>query len=154
MGQIASSIREGVFIKNSVSVRLKNEDIVTILNEFVLLWIVGYGKQAEKWNKTFISNLRAKCSLISDKLLKSSIGLDCSKYVVSLHQVIGKISMLASLRVNLDGTEGVFSSFQAFMVGSSQKDFDSLGDSIVTDIRSVIDLIEKDQVTPLNGNHP
>src|SRR5450755_115315 len=40
LGQIASSIRNGVFIKNDVTISLHNGDVLTILKEFILLWVV------------------------------------------------------------------------------------------------------------------
>lgn len=153
LGQIASSLRGGIIIKNDVSVRLQNEDILALLNEFVLLWVVGYGKQAEKWNRTFISDLRAKYSLIGDKLLKKSIDINAPELTIALHQVINRILALASIKANLDGVDGVFSSFQVAMNGCSQQDFDSLGDNIVTDVRSLIELIEKSKVDPLSKNY-
>lgn len=152
LGQIANSLRGGIIIKNDLSVNLQNEDMLTVLNEFVLLWIVSYGKQAEKWNRTFISDLRAKCHLIGEKLLKRDAELEGSELTSALHQVISKIFALASIKANLDSVDGMFSSFQVAMNGSSQKDFDSLGDSIVTDVRSLVELIEKNKKSQLNEN--
>src|SRR5260370_40814896 len=69
LNHIANSINRGLIIKNRISVSRSNTDTPTMLKEFVFLWVVDYGKQTEKWNKSFIFGLRAKATLISEKLL-------------------------------------------------------------------------------------
>lgn len=150
--QIANSIRGGVFIKNDVSVHLQNEDIFTILNEVVVLWVVGYGKQAEKWNRTFMSDLRAKYSLIGNKLLKNSIFFEVSESTEALHSVISQILTLASIQISLDAIDGVISSTHIAMIGIHKEQFDELGDNIATKVKMLIKIIEKDKQTLLNEN--
>jgi len=40
-----------------------------------------------------------------------------------------------------------------FLGGSSKEEFDNLGDCIVTDINTLIELIEKEREIPLNGDN-
>ncbi len=58
------------------------------------------------------------------------------------------------MQVRLDSPDGAFPSVPAFLfVGHSKEDFDALGDSIVADIKMVIELIEKEKETSLNGDN-
>jgi len=154
LNHIANALNRGLIIKNRISVGQNNVDIPAMLKEFVYLWTVDYGKQTEKWNDPFIFDLRAKCHLINEGLLKSVIILDSQAWSEQLKRIISNLSQLSSIRLNLDGPEGTFSSAPLFLsVGGSKEDFDNLGDSIVVDIRAVIDLIEKEKETPLNGDY-
>jgi hypothetical protein len=145
LNHIANAINRGLIIKNHVSVSQDSGDIPTILKEFVYLWVVDYGKQTEKWNKSFIFGLRAKASLLSEGLLKEAVSLDSQGWVEQLKLVISNLSKLSSMQVNLDSPDGTFPSMPAFLfVGHSKGDFDNLGDGIVADIKTVIELIEKE----------
>src|SRR5260370_29036013 len=98
--------------------------------------------------------MRAKCLLFSEELLKSAVSLDSPAWIEQLKQVISNLSRLGSMQINLDLPDGSFSSAPIFLsVGSSKEDFDNLGDSIITDIRTVIELIEKEEETSLNGDN-
>lgn len=154
LNHIANALNRGLIIKNRVSVSQDNADIPTMLKEFVYLWTVDYGKQKEKWNDPFIFALRAKCHLINEGLLQSVMMLDSQAWVEQLKRVMSSLSQLSCMRLDLDGPEGAFSSAPIFLsAGSSKEDFDNLGDSIVVDIKAVIELIEKDKEIPLNGDY-
>jgi len=154
LNHIANSINRGLIIKNRISVSRSNTDTPTMLKEFVFLWVVDYGKQTEKWNRPYIFGMRAKCLLFSEELLKSAVTLDSPAWIEQLKQVISNLSRLGSMQINLDLPDGSFSSAPIFLsVGSSKEDFDNLGDSIITDIRTVIELIEKEKETSLNGDN-
>lgn len=154
LNHIANAINRGLIIKNRVSISQDNADIPNILKEFVYLWVVDYGKQTEKWGKSFIFGLRAKAALISEELLKSTITLDSLAWSEQLKQVISNLSKLSSMRLELDLPEGSFSSAPLFLHGGhSKEDFENLGDSIIADIRIIVELIDKEQETPLNGDH-
>lgn len=153
LSQIANAINSGLVIKNRVSVSPYNEDIPTILKEFVYLWLVDYGKQADKWNNSCIFDLRAKAALKGEALLNCAVLLDSQAWADLLKQVIRKLSQMGSMRVNLDGPTGSFSDAHFFFGGSSKEDFDELGDSIVLDIRTVIELIEKEQTATVNDEN-
>lgn len=151
LNHIANAINRGLIIKNRVSISQDNTDVPTILREFVYLWVVDYGKQKEKWGKSFIFNLRAKAALISEELLKSTIILDSHAWTEQLKQVISNLSKLSSMQLELDLPEGSFSSAPLFLHGGhSKEDFENLGDSIITDIKAIVELIDKEQVTTLN----
>jgi hypothetical protein len=154
LNHIANAINRGLIIKNRISVGQNNVDIPTILKEFVYLWVVDYGKQTEKWNDPFIFGLRAKCHLFGEELLQSVVILDSQAWAEPLKQIISNLSKLSSMRLSLDNPEGTFSSAPMFLsAGSSKEDFDSLGDSILAGVRTVIELIEKKEEIPLNGNY-
>lgn len=154
LNHIANAINRGLIIKNRVSVSHDTVDILTILKEFVYLWVVDYGKQTEKWNKSFIFGLRAKATLISEELLGSTVSLDSQGWVEQLKLVISNLSKLGSMQVSLDSPDGAFSSAPAFLFGGHSKgDFENLGDSIVVDIRTIIELINKEKEITLNGNY-
>jgi hypothetical protein len=153
LNHIANALNRGLIIKNRISVG-QDIDIPTMLKEFVYLWTVDYGKQTEKWNDPFIFDLRAKCHLINAGLLKSVILLDSQAWAEQLKRIISNLSQLSSMRLKLDLPDGTFTSAPLFLsVGSSKEDFDNLGDSIVADSWAVIELIEKEKETPLNGDN-
>lgn len=153
LNHIANAINRGLIIKNRVSVSQNNAGIPTMLKELVYLWVVDYGKQTEKWNKPFISGLGAKCLLISEELLQSAVTLDSQAWTEQLKHIISNISKLGSMELTLDAPDGVFSTLSSVLRGSSKEDFDKLGDGIIADIRTAIELIEKEQETLLNGDN-
>jgi len=154
LNHIANAINRGLIIKNRIDVSHNNVDASTVLKEFIYLWVVAYGKQQEKWNKPFIFGLRAKCFLFSEELTKSAITLDLQAWSEKLKQVISNLSTLSNMQLGLDRPDGFFPSAPIFLsLGSSKDDFDSLGDSIIADIRIIIDLIEKENKAPLNGDN-
>jgi len=153
LNQIALAINRGLIIKNRVSVSQEIADIPTMLKEFVILWVVDYGKQKEKWNRPFIFGLRAKAILISEELLKCAVTLDSQVWAEQLKQVIGNLSMLGSMELDSDAPNGGIISSLHSWGGSSREDFDNLGDSIIADIRIVIELIEKENKVLLNGDN-
>ncbi len=154
LNHIANAINGGVTIKNRISVSLSSTNIPEMLKEFVFLWVVDYGKKREKWNKTFIFGLRAKCLLLSEELLKSTTTLDTPAWMEQLKQVISNLSLLGSIQTKLDLPDGSFSSVPIFLsVGTSKEDFDKLGESIVADIRTITELIEKEQDAPLKNDN-
>lgn len=154
LNHIANAINRGLVIKNRVSVSQGNADIPAMLKEFVYLWVVDYGKQTEKWNKPFLFGLRAKCFLLSEELLKSAITLGTQAWAEQLNQVISSLSKFSSMQLIIDSPDGTFSSALSFVLsGHSKEDFDNSGDSLIADIRTVIELIEKETETSLNGNH-
>lgn len=150
LSQIANAINRGLVIKNRVSVSQHNEDIPAMLKEFVYLWLVDYGKQPDKWNKPYIFDLRAKAALKGEVFLNSAVKLDSQTWAEPLKRVISNLSKIGSTQVNLDSPTGTFSEVHLFLGGSSKEEFDALGDSIVSDIRTVIELIEKEQTAPGN----
>lgn len=149
LNQIANGINRGIIIKNRVTVGKDIPNIPSLLREFVFLWVM-YGKQREKFNRSFLFGLRAKAVLISEELLNIAVALDSQAWVEQLKQIISNLSQLGSMELVIDGPHGVMFTMPHFVGGSSKEDFDNLGDAIVTDIRTVVELIEKEQKNPLN----
>ncbi len=152
LNHIANALNRGIVIKNCVPVSHNIPDIPTLLKEFVYLWVI-YGKQREKFNKSFIFELRAKAVLISEELLNVAVALDSKAWTEQLKRVISNLSQLGSMELTLDGPEGVMFTLPYFLGGSSKEEFDNLGDGIVADINTVIELIEKEKETSLNGDN-
>jgi len=139
LNEISNTLHRGAVVRDYLQINQTNIDVLTKFKEFVLFWTLDYGKDAEKLNKQYLFDLRNKCLLLKEELLNSIANSGSGEWQEEAKSIIVKLSKLGYMRLRLDGYV-VASSIQ----GHSIEDFNSLGDSIIEDIKRLIKLIEKE----------
>ncbi len=108
------------------------------LKEFSLIWLLEYGKEEEKFKKTFLFSLRSKCLHLSQELITYVVSNKEEEWTQAVKGVIQKLSNLGNMQLVLDGYV-IAQSRQ----GKTIEHFNHLGDDIIDEIKKIIGLIEK-----------
>ncbi|GHO98357.1 hypothetical protein KSF_084050 [Reticulibacter mediterranei] len=113
-------------------------DVTVGLKDFVLTWTLGYGKDKKLLLKPFLFDLRSKCLLLSEETLRSTIENPDSSLNKAMQDIGVKLCKLGNMMLTRDGYVAAHS-----IQGSSIEEFNDLGDEIITDIRNLLQQIEK-----------
>ncbi len=114
-------------------------DVITRkLKEYSLIWLLEYGKEEEKFKKTFLFSLRSRCLHLSQELITYVASNKEEEWTQAVKGVIQKLSNLGNMQLILDGYV-IAQSRQ----GKPIENFNHLGDEIIDDIKKIIGLIEK-----------
>jgi hypothetical protein len=108
------------------------------LKEFSLIWLLEYGKEEEKFKKTFLFSLRSRCLHLSQELITYVASNKEEEWTQAVKGVIQKLSNLGNMQLVLDGYVIAQS-----MQGKPIENFNHLGDDIIDDIKKIVGLIEK-----------
>ncbi len=147
LNEISNALNRGALFRNYLQINRTDLDVLTKLKEFVLIWTLDYGKDYEKLNKQFLFDLRNKCLLLKEGLLNNIANSDLGEWQEEVKSIIMKISKLGYMRLGLDGYVVAHS-----IQGHSIEDFNSLGDSIIEDIKRLIKLIEEENELSLQDS--
>ena len=100
--------------------------------------MLEYGKEEEKFKKTFLFSLRSRCLHLSQELITYVASNKEEEWTQTVKGVIQKLSNLGNMQLVLDGYV-IAQSRQ----GKTIENFNHLGDDIIDDIKKIIGLIEK-----------